>query len=43
MTDTASRPASRGSENQAGARSDRDAYAKAADFLPLNGIDHPAG
>jgi 4-hydroxyphenylpyruvate dioxygenase len=40
MTDTASRPASRGAENQAGARIDRDAYARAGDFLPLNGIDH---
>ena len=26
--------------NQAGARVDADAYAKAADFLPLDGIDH---
>ena len=31
---------SRGAANQAGARIDADAYAKAADFLPLNGIDH---
>ena len=36
MTDTISR----GAANQAGARIDADAYAKAADFLPLNGIDH---
>ena len=31
---------SRGAANQAGARIDTDAYAKAADFLPLKGIDH---
>ena len=31
---------SRGAANQAGARIDTDAYARAADFLPLNGIDH---
>src|SRR6187401_3879837 len=31
---------SRGAANQAGARVDADAYAKAADFLPLDGIDH---
>ena len=36
MTETLSR----GAANQAGARVDADAYAKAADFLPLNGIDH---
>ena len=36
MTETLSR----GAANQAGARIDADAYAKAADFLPLNGIDH---
>jgi 4-hydroxyphenylpyruvate dioxygenase len=36
MTDTLSR----GTANQAGARVNRDAYAEAADFLPLNGIDH---
>ena len=36
MTETLSR----GAANQAGARIDTDAYAKAADFLPLNGIDH---
>src|SRR5213593_4285847 len=36
MTETLSR----GSANQAGARVDADAYAKAADFLPLDGIDH---
>ena len=36
MTETISR----GAANQAGARIDRDAYAKAADFLPLKGIDH---
>jgi 4-hydroxyphenylpyruvate dioxygenase len=36
MTETISR----GAANQAGARLDSDAYAKAADFLPLNGIDH---
>ncbi len=31
---------SRGAANQAGARIDTDAYEKAADFLPLKGIDH---
>ena len=31
---------SRGAANQAGAHVDADAYAKAADFLPLDGIDH---
>jgi 4-hydroxyphenylpyruvate dioxygenase len=31
---------SQGAANQAGARVDADAYAKAADFLPLDGIDH---
>jgi 4-hydroxyphenylpyruvate dioxygenase len=31
---------SRGAANQAGARIDADAYAKAADFLPIDGIDH---
>ena len=36
MTETISR----GAANQAGARLDSDAYAKAADFLPLKGIDH---
>ena len=36
MTETLSK----GAANQAGARVDADAYAKAADFLPLNGIDH---
>ncbi len=36
MTETISR----GAANQAGARLDSDAYAKAADFLSLNGIDH---
>jgi 4-hydroxyphenylpyruvate dioxygenase len=36
MTETISR----GAANQAGARTDTDAYAKAADFLPLKGIDH---
>ncbi len=30
----------RGAANQAGARVDADAYAKAADFLPIDGIDH---
>src|SRR4029453_6524013 len=29
-----------GAANQAGARVDADAYAKAGDFLPLDGIDH---
>jgi len=36
MTETLSR----GAANQAGAHVDADAYAKAADFLPLDGIDH---
>src|SRR5215510_4851148 len=36
MTETISR----GAANQAGARVDTAAYEKAADFLPLNGIDH---
>jgi 4-hydroxyphenylpyruvate dioxygenase len=40
MTDTADRLASRGAANQAGARIDQEAYARAADFLPLNGLDH---
>ena len=31
---------SKGAANQAGARINKDAYAKAADFLPLKGIDH---
>ena len=40
MTDTAPRLALRGKANQAGARTNPDAGAQAADFLPLNGIDH---
>jgi 4-hydroxyphenylpyruvate dioxygenase len=36
MTETLSK----GAANQAGARVDADAYAKAGDFLPLDGIDH---
>ena len=36
MTETIST----GAANQAGARIDKDAYDKAADFLPLKGIDH---
>ena len=36
MTETISR----GAANQAGARTDAGAYARAADFLPLKGIDH---
>jgi len=40
MTDTAQRQAARGSANQAGARTNKDAYAQAADFLPLKGIDY---
>ncbi len=36
MTDTMPR----GAANQAGARVNKDAYAEAQDFLPLNGIDH---
>ena len=36
MTETISQ----GAANQAGAQVDADAYAKADDFLPLNGIDH---
>jgi 4-hydroxyphenylpyruvate dioxygenase len=45
MTDTVPKPATAGSlgtptANQAGARINRDAYAEAEDFLPLDGIDH---
>jgi 4-hydroxyphenylpyruvate dioxygenase len=40
MTDTVRPPASRAAQNQAGARVDPGAYARAGDFLPLNGIDH---
>jgi 4-hydroxyphenylpyruvate dioxygenase len=50
MTDTAARPVGAGPSaapavetvhpNQAGARINRDAYAEAEDFLPLDGIDH---
>jgi hypothetical protein len=36
MTETLSQ----GAANQAGARVDADAYEKAADFLPIDGIDH---
>jgi len=36
MTETLSR----GAANQAGATLNKDAYAEAQDFLPLNGIDH---
>ena len=36
MTETISR----GAANQAGARVNKDAYAEAKDFLPLNGIDY---
>ncbi len=36
MTETLAQAAA----NQAGARMDTDAYARASDFLPLNGIDH---
>ena len=36
MTETIAR----GAANQAGARINKDAYAEAKDFLPLNGIDH---
>ncbi|HUG29996.1 MAG TPA: 4-hydroxyphenylpyruvate dioxygenase [Candidatus Limnocylindria bacterium] len=36
MTDTISR----GAANQAGAILNKDAYAQAGDFLPLNGVDH---
>jgi 4-hydroxyphenylpyruvate dioxygenase len=40
MTETAERQVARGTANQAGARVNKDAYAQAADFLPLKGIDH---
>src|SRR3954447_22781580 len=45
MTDTAAKPATAGragtpTTNQAGARINRDAFAEAEDFLPLDGIDH---
>ena len=36
MTETIAR----GAANQAGAHLNKDAYAEAKDFLPLNGIDH---
>jgi len=36
MTDTMTR----GAANQAGAHINKDAYAEAQDFLPLNGVDH---
>jgi 4-hydroxyphenylpyruvate dioxygenase len=36
MTDTMTR----GAANQAGAHINKDAYAEAKDFLPLNGVDH---
>jgi 4-hydroxyphenylpyruvate dioxygenase len=36
MTDTMAR----GAANQAGAHINKDAYAEAQDFLPLNGVDH---
>ena len=36
MTDTIER----GAANQAGAHINKDAYAEAKDFLPLNGVDH---
>ena len=36
MTDTITR----GAANQAGAHVNKDAYAEAKDFLPLNGVDH---
>ena len=45
MTDTASRPGQAGPigtpvANQSGAHVNKDAYAEAKDFLPLDGIDH---
>ena len=50
MTETAQRPVAspstassvtdQGAANQAGAHVNKDAYAQAADFLPLKGIDH---
>jgi len=44
MTDTVAKPATGGlgtpTANQAGARINKDAYAEAEDFLPLDGIDH---
>ena len=42
MTETIQRPdsAARGAANQAGAHVNRNAYAEAKDFLPLNGLDH---
>ncbi len=38
MTATADRPTGVGATNQAGARVNREAFAEAQDFLPLNGI-----
>jgi 4-hydroxyphenylpyruvate dioxygenase len=41
MTDTIARDAAgQGAANQAGAHINKNAYAEAGDFLPLNGIDH---
>jgi len=44
MTDTEARPAAAAvgtpADNQAGAHLNRDAFAEAKDFLPLDGIDH---
>jgi 4-hydroxyphenylpyruvate dioxygenase len=42
MTETISRPESptQGAANQAGAHINKNAYAEAKDFLPLNGLDH---
>ena len=37
---TTSATTERGVANQAGARINKDAYAQAGDFLPLNGVDH---
>ena len=38
--ETVTETIARGAANQAGARINKDAYAEAQDFLPLNGIDH---
>jgi 4-hydroxyphenylpyruvate dioxygenase len=40
MTDTITRGADRGAQNQSGAHLNKDAYKEAKDFLPLNGVDH---
>ena len=40
MTETITRGADKGAQNQSGAHLNKDAYKEAKDFLPLNGVDH---